>query len=309
MWHNNCLYIKREVVVVFFTIIFMLTQLSPKAQDIPKAGEPYGGSLIWGICHKPTLINPILTTRSISAALMELIFNRLVRINSKGEVEPDLAESWDVSSDGLVYTFYLRKGVKFHDGVECTAQDVKFTYDNILDPENNSPHRTSFRLVKDFKVIDKYTFRIALNEPSSYFLYRLIGEILPRHLLKEDKKKKCSFNFHPVGTGPFRFKYWTKEDEIVLEYNPDYYGGRPNLDKIIVKTYPNSRDVWAALMRNEVDFILFIEREDYEVVKDDPTFKAYAIPADSYYAVVYDLSDPILADKRVREAIAYGIDC
>jgi len=219
-----------------------------------------------------------------------------------------LAESWDVSSDGLVYTFYLRKGVKFHDGAECTAEDVKFTFDKIIEPESDSPYRSLFQSVRELKVIDKYTLQITLDKPSVFFIYRLTKEIVPGHLLEKADLKDCLFNFHPVGTGPFRFKYWTKEDEIVLEYNPDYYEGRPYLDNIIIKTYPDSRDMWTALMRGEVDFALFIEREDYEVVKSDPSFKAYAVPLDCYYALVYDLDEPMLVDKRIREAIACGID-
>ena len=292
----------------FFLILIMLFPVTVKAQDTPKSNKPLGGTLIWGVCTKPTIINPILTTHSVSAALQEIIFNGLVRINSKGEIEPDLAESWDISNDGLIYTFYLRKGVRFHDGRECTAYDVKFTYDKLIDPGINSPFRSSFELVKDFKVIDKFTFQLTLKKSSASFIYRLVREIVPRHLFKKADFKNSSFNFHPIGTGPFRFKQWDKDNEIILEYNPDYYEGRPYLDRIMVKTYPASRDVWTALMRGEVDFTLFIEREDYEIVKNDFSFKTYTIPADYYYALVYNLNDPILSDKKIREAIAYGLN-
>jgi peptide/nickel transport system substrate-binding protein len=286
----------------------MLAQVSIEAKDVSKSNKPYGGTLIWGTRNQPTIINPILTTQSVSMSLLDLIFNRLVRISSKGEIEPDLAESWDISPAGLVYTFHLRKGVRFHDGIECTAFDVKFTYDKIIDAEVNSPFRVSFQLVNDFKVIDEYTFQITLKELSTSFIYRLTREIVPKHILETADLKNCSFNFHPVGTGPFRFKEWTKDDQIILEYNPDYYEGRPYLDKIIVKSYPDSRDIWTALMRGEVDYVEFIEREDYEIVKDDPAFRAYTFPIDSYYAIVYNLNDIFLADKKIREAIAYGVD-
>ena len=289
-------------------LIIMLTQTSVKAEDISQTGKPYGGTLTWGTRNKPAIINPILTTHSVSMSLLDLIFNRLVRLNSKGEIKADLAESWDISSDGLVYTFYLKRGVRFHDGVECTAFDVKFTYDKLIDPEVNSPFKSSFELVDRFEVIDNHTFKVVLKKPSVSFIYRLIREIVPKHLLEKADLKNCPFNFHPIGTGPFRFKQWTKDNQIVLEYNPYYYEGRSYLDKIIVKTYPTSRDTWTALMRGEVDFIEFIEREDYQVAKDDASFKTFAIPADYYYALVYNLNDPILADKRVREAFTYGLD-
>jgi peptide/nickel transport system substrate-binding protein len=286
----------------------MLTLVLSEAKDISNPQRPYGGILNWGVCHKPTIINPILTTHSISAALVQLIFNGLVRINSKGEIGPDLAESWDISSDGLVYTFYLRKGVRFHDGTECTAFDVKFTYDKIIDPEINSPFRSLSELIDKFEAIDKYTFRVVLKKPSAPFLYRMVRYIMPKHILEDKDLNKADFNFHPIGTGPFRFKEWTKDNQIILEYNPDYYAGRPYLDKIIVKAYLTSGDLWTALMRNEVDFVGFMEREDYQVLKDDPAFKAYTIPNDSYCAILYNLDDSLLTNRRIREAIAYGID-
>jgi peptide/nickel transport system substrate-binding protein len=294
--------------IVIFGLLIVLTTVTAEAKNISQNSQPYGGTLIWGVCHKPTIINPILTSYSISASLMDLIFSHLVRLNSKGEIEPDLAKSWDISSDGLVYTFHLRKGVKFHDGEECTASDVKFTFDKLIEPRTKSPFRESFELVEEFRAIDKWTFQVKLNQPSNTFIYRLTREIAPKHLLEKVDLKNCCFNFHPVGSGPFKFKQWTKDDRIILEYNPDYYEGRPYLDEIIVKTYPSVSDVWIALMRSEIDYAGFIVREDYEIAKDDQTFKTYAFPFDSYYAIFYNPDDPLLADKKIRQAIAYGID-
>lgn len=293
--------------LVAFLFSMTVIPVNPQPKNIQDRQNLYGGILVWGVCHKPTLINPVLTTTSISASLIPLIFNGLVRINAKGEIEPDLAQSWDISADGLTYTFYLRKGVKFHDGKECTAYDVKFTYDTIVDPKTDSPYRTSFHSMKSITVIDPYTVKILLRKPSAPLLYRLTKEILPAHLFENSEARKNSFNFCPVGTGPFKFKQWI-DDGLILEYNPDYYEGRPYLDEIVVKTYPDSGAVWTALMRGEIDFCGFIEREDYEVVKDDPVFKTYTFPSDGYYTLIYNLNDPVLGDKKVREAIACGVD-
>jgi peptide/nickel transport system substrate-binding protein len=294
--------------IFIFGLLLILVPPLSLAQDIPKNNQRYGGTLIWGERIKPTIINPILTTHSVSMSLLDIIFNRLVRLDSKGEIEPDLAESWNISPDGLVYTFYLRKGVRFHDGKECTAFDVKFTYDKIVEPRIKSPFRSSFEIVEEFKAPDKYTFQVVLKRSSNTFIYRLLREIAPKHLLEKVDLQNCSFNYHPIGTGPFRFKEWRKDDQITLEYNPDYYAGRPYLDKFIVKIYPDLKDVWVALMRSEIDYGIFLEREDYEIMKEDPAFKTYAFPIDSYYAIFYNPDDVLLADKRIREAIAYGID-
>jgi len=299
---------KVEMRIFILILLIMFMPAVTIAESIPRQEKPYGGALVWGTRNKPSIINPLFTTSSVSMSLQDLIFNRLVRLNSKGEIEPDLAESWDISPDGLVYTFHVRKGVRFHDGVECNAYDVKFTYDKIMDPAVNSPFRVYFDLITDTQVMDKYTFRIILKEPSATLIYRLVREVVPEHLLEKADLKTCYFNFHPVGTGPFKFKDWPGNNQIILEYNPDYYEGRPYLDKIVVKVYPDSRSLWISLMRGEVDYATFIEREDYEVIKNDPVFKAYAFPADIYYAIFYNTADSLLADKKIREAIAYGTD-
>ncbi|MDO8748473.1 MAG: ABC transporter substrate-binding protein [Candidatus Omnitrophota bacterium] len=278
----------------------LLAQIPLAAQDTPGPKRPDGGTLVWGVCQKPAPINPVLTTSTVSATIVQLVFNSLVRRNSQGEIAPDLAYSWDISSDGLVYTFYLRKGVRFHDGRELTAEDVKFTFDRIIDPEIRSPFRSAYEPVEDFKAAGKYAFQVRLKKPYAAFLSRMVRYIIPKHILEN--------NSHPVGSGPFRFKQWTKDDRIILEANNDYYEGRPHLDRIEVKVYANSRDIWVAFMRQEVDFVLFIEREDYEVVRNDPAFKAYAFAIDHYYALVYNLEDLFLSDMKVREALAYGVD-
>lgn len=296
--------------IIFLSVLIMLSPVIIPIQNelLGEQDERYGGTLVWGVCNKPTIINPIFTTQSASASLQDLIFNKLIRWNSQGDIEPDLAKGWDISDDGLVYTFYLKKGIRFHDGVECTAEDVKFTFDKIIDPQVKSPFCSFFHLVKEFKVIDRYTFQAILTKPSASFIYRFIREIAPKHLLEQADLKNTRFNFHPIGTGPFKFKEWTADNQIILEYNRDYYKGRPYLDKIIVKTYSDSRELWTALMRQEVDLVLFLEREDYEIVKNDPAFKTHALAVDSYYAMVYNLDDPILSDKKIREAIAHAVN-
>lgn len=303
---------RRIIFFLFLTIIYSIIAppegLSESRGPQVKSDKYYGGALVWGVCYKPTRINPIFTTQSVSASLESLIFNCLIRLNAQGLIEPDLAESWNISEDGLVYTFNLRKGIRFHDGVECTAFDVKFTFDKLIDPQLNSPFRACFQLVKEFKASDRHTFQILLTKASSSFMYRLIKEIVPKHIFEKRDINDSSFDFHPIGTGPFRFKEWTKDNQITLEYNPDYYEGRPYLDKIIVKTYADSQELWAALMRQEVDLSLFIERQDYAILKNDPAFKSYALSMDSYFAIVYNLNDFILAEKKVRQAIAYAID-
>jgi peptide/nickel transport system substrate-binding protein len=284
--------------------------LKDAAADRPVKGRPsYGGTLVWGTTNPPTIINPILTYRSVSAALVELIFDSLVRVNGKGQVIPDLAESWDISRDGLVYTFHLRKGVRFHDGVECTAEDVKFTYDAIADERNRSPLKRIDGFQGQWEVVDEYTLKLVLQERDDVILFKLVRQIAPKHLLGGRDLAATSFNDRPVGTGPFVFKKWDKAvNEIELDANPHYFEGRPYLDKVVVKVYPDNTALWAALMRREVDFVKFLNQEDYFVLQKDPVFRTYENSMMTTCVIVYNLEDPILSDLKVREAIAQGVD-
>jgi len=270
----------------------------------------YGGTLIWGARQKPTIINPVLLTQSISVNLSNIIFNRLLRINARGDIEPDLAYQWIISDDGLIYTFMLREGVKFHDGVEFTSRDVKFTFDQILDEKNNSPHRSLFVSVNTIEIVNKYMCRFILKEPFQSFLYEIADrEIIPFHLLKAENLADTSFNYNPVGTGPFRFESWDrKTDQIEVSYNSDYFEGRPYLDKIIVRIYPGSVDHWSAIMREDIDLMLFVDQDDYRIVKKDPSFKTYEIVWNNYCAIAYDVNDFILKDLKMRKAIASSLD-
>ncbi len=269
----------------------------------------YGGDLVWGVYHQPTIINPVLTTHSISMNLLDLIFNRLVRINSRGEWEPDLAREWTVSADGLIYRFLLRQGVMFHDGEECTAEDVKFTFEQLLNPQNNSPFLPNFSLVKELRVVDEYTFEVVLSEPNPLFINKIAYGIMPRHLLMGKDLAEASFNEFPIGTGPFRFVSWDKADgRIKLAAFDDYFEGRPYLDQVIVAVYQDSAQLFSALMRNEVDLVQFIRQADFELIRKDEHFNSYSVDLGFYCAMVYNLGDPLLSQIEIRQAIAHAIN-
>ncbi|MFH0754792.1 MAG: ABC transporter substrate-binding protein [Candidatus Omnitrophota bacterium] len=276
-----------------------------------KVHSNFGGTLVWGTVNPPVVINPILINQGVSSAIFSLVFDALVRVNAGGDIVPGLASSWDISADGLSYVFHLKKGVRFHDGVELTAEDVKFTYDAMADPRNNSPRKDVIVLSAgaQWQVIDKYTIRLSLKQPSPHFLYKLMFEIVPKHVLEGKDLSEAVFNIFPIGTGPFRFTKWDRlTQEIVLEANHEYFDGRPYLDRIVIKVYPDNTSLWAALMRQEVDFIKFLNREDYEVLRKDPVFKTYEIAAGMSMAIVFDVKDPIFSDVRVRRAVALGIN-
>ena len=268
---------------------------------------PYGGTLRIGYNGEPSIINPILTTDTVSLSLQNLLFNGLVKIGPRREMVPDLAEDWDVSEDGTVWTFRLKRGVKFHDGVECTASDVKFVYDKIMDPAIGSPCASDFRKVERIEVPDPYTFRIILKEPFGPLLYYLQVQIAPKHLLEGRPLREAPFNRHPVGTGPFRFSHRTSK-EIILGAYEEHFDGRPYLDEIVVEIFPDFLSAWTALMQQKVDIIDFILPRDLALTRVDPAFQIYSYVSPFYYMVLYNLNDTLFSDKRIRQAFSCALD-
>jgi peptide/nickel transport system substrate-binding protein len=299
----------RNFTVSFMTMLLALIPSSQAQNHSVSNPSHYGGTMVWGTINPPTIINPILTSHSVSAPLLELLFDPLIHINGQGRVIPGLAQSWDISKDGLVYTFHLRRHVYFHDGVECTAEDVKFTYEAIRALSNQSSWRTGTELVKEWHVLDPYAIEAKLVKPMPNLLFKLIREILPKHLYESTIIDANFRNYTPVGTGAFRFQSWDHTtNEITLTANHTYFAGRPFLDKVVVKTYQDNTALWAALMRGEVDLAMFLNHQDYEVLSKDSAFKTYQIPSGFYFAISYNIHDAILSDYELRHAISYAVD-
>jgi len=299
---------KNIIILIFIMTLLLLKDQIAFTRTENQTEKPcYGGTLRIGMFIKPTIIHPMYTIYSRSIEMVDLIFSRLVQVDQDSNPIPDLAERWDVSSDGLVYTFYLRRGVKFHDGVECTAEDVEFTYQAIIDPRNESPYRTIYLNVEKFKAVSPYIFQITLKTPLTTFLIDLTREVLPEHLFKEKELKNENFLNNPIGTGPFIFKGKDQSGRIILEANKYYYNGRPYLDRIIFKPIKANTINEISLFREEIDMINFLSFAQFQYIKKDSTFKGYAVELDFYYALVYDLGDTIFEDKRIRYAIAHGI--
>ena len=215
-----------------------------------RTAEAAGKDFVIGFLGDATSLNPVIATDGQSYIAEWPIYDSLVELDEKLGVKPLLAESWEVSRDGLTYTFKLKKGVKWHDGKPFTARDVAFTFYSVLDPKVTTPHRGYFDALvgfpeltnkdnpkkpeelaqKPIEVLDDYTIRFRLRYPYGAFLAVLVNPragIVPEHVLKGQDLNTTEFNRKPIGTGPFKFVEWKRGERIVLEANPDYHGGRP----------------------------------------------------------------------------------
>jgi len=274
-------------------------------------GPAYGDIMVEGSIGDASNLIPLLAADNASHSISGMIFNGLVKYDRDIKVVGDLAESWDISKDGLVITFHLRKNVRWHDGHPFTAEDVLYTYKVTIDPKTPTAYSGDFLKVKKAEVLDPYTFRVTYDKPFAPALMSWGAAILPRHLLEGKDITKSPLTRHPIGTGPYKFKEWVTGTKIVLVSNHDYYEGRPYLDGYIMRIIPDTATMFLELRARGLDRMDLTPLQ-YTRQTENKFFKAnfnkYRYTAFAYTYIGFNLRSPLFSDKRVRQAIAYAIN-
>ncbi len=254
----------------------------------------------------PTNLDPRLATDANSARIIGLIFNSLLRFDEKLNLVPDLSEKWE-NPNPVTYIFHLKKAVKFHNGKELTAEDVKYTFESILNPDFLSPHRKSYEKIKTIVVIDKYTVKFILSESYALFLINMTMAIVPKD---DAEKAKRDFTIRPIGTGPFVFEKWIADERIELKRNENYFEGKAKLSMLIFKIISDDTIRLLGLKTGEIDFIQnAIPPDLISSLSKDKNITILTGDGVNYSYLGFNLTDTFLKDKRVRKAIAYAVDC
>jgi peptide/nickel transport system substrate-binding protein len=306
-------------VIYFLLIILIISGCKGKPPKTVQANlknnscEPaYGDTLIVGSIGEPSILIPMLAGDSASHDVAGLIFNGLVKYDIDLSVIGDLAESWDISPDGLVITFHLRKGVKWADGVEFTADDVMFGYKTIINEKTPTAYREDYLQVKKAEVIDKYTFRVTYEKPFAPALTswgNLV--VLPRHFLEGKDITKTDFGRSPIGMGPYKLNKWTTGQELLLDSNRDYFEGRPYIDHYIYRVIPDSATLFLELQAGGIDMMGLTPIQYTKQTSNDffrINFQKFRYPVFAYTYLGFNLKHPLFKDIWVRKAIAYAID-
>jgi len=273
-------------------------------------------AIVIGMEAEPPNLDPAQYSGLHSARAIRRMFEGLTRQKEEStEVEPSLAKSWEISSDGRVYTFKLREGVRFHDGTPLDAAAVKYSLDRPMD--SNYPAykwgKWSFvtgnlNVVKQVDVVDPLTLRITLKNPYAPFLVSLADVSTYIVSPKAVEASKEDFANHPVGAGPYRFGSWNRGSQIVLERWDGYWGPRPRSARLVYRWMVEDQARVTELLTGNVDLILPVPPEMLPQLQKDPNTALYRQRGVHFWYLGLNTEKKPLSDKRVRQAIAYAID-
>ena len=276
-------------------------------------------TLVVSMAADPTGLDPEAVLNNTSGFVMATIYDGLIRYRpGTVEVEPGLAQSWEVSSDGLTYTFHLRGGVKYHDGTPFDAKALIATLDRQLKKDdrnyiyNSGPVQSyidfTYGSVASYRAVDDNTVEVTMKQPSAALLASLAmvwnGVVSPTAVAKYGK----DFRNHPVGTGPFIFREWRERDEVTLDANSDYWKGRPKVDHLVFKEYPDSQAALLALKRGDVQIMGDVATPVIASIRGDPNLVLLTQPGLAVNGMALPNEVPPFTDKRVRQGLNYAVD-
>lgn len=235
------------------------------------------------------------------------IYDGLVKRNKKEEIVPNLAVSWKILND-TTWQFKLREGVKFHNGEEFDANAVKFSIERVIDPKTRSPQISDLSAIDHVEVVDKYTVNIITKKPYPILLARLCNHmIIPPKYVKE--KGADYLALHPVGTGPYKFKSWHKDEKIVLVANKDYHFGEPKVKNVIFRPIPEASSRIAELLTGGVDIITNVPPDKIEEIENSKKARITSAPSARVIFIVLDMTrESPIKSKKVRQALNYAVD-
>lgn len=264
-----------------------------------------GGELIVAQAADAVSLDPHRTNDAASAVPMFQIYDTLVKLDSDMKIVPGLATEWK-QVDDYTLEFKLRQGVKFHNGEELKASDVKFTYDRITDPATAAPAAFMLSTLKETKVVDDYTVQLVFSSKCASMLYNLTH--VDMGILNEKAVTEAgdAYSQNPVGTGAFRFVEWKKNQQIVLEKNPDYYGEPAKSDRLVFRIIPESATGIAELQTGGVDVLLGVQPQYAPQFAEGSGMKLEKFSTFTIKYLAFDVRQKPFDDVRVRQAINYA---
>lgn len=274
-------------------------------------------TLVVAVQADPGHLNPAISTASPVHAVADSLFNGLVALDADTNPLPDLAQSWDISEDGLRYRFHLAPGARWHDGKPVTAADVKFSFEEVLLKKHARTRASLASVLETVEAIDEKTVLFGLKRPYPALLRQLDATeapILPKHVYGEGEIERNPANLNPVGSGAYRFESYAKDNSVVLVRNAGYFKpGLPNFDRVVFRVIPEPTTQVQALLRGEVDFIGRLPPSEIKRVEESGAATLMDVKggpggSNCIMTIGVNLERPALQKLEVRQALAAAID-
>ncbi len=289
-------------------------------------GNPWThhGRLIYSEAQDAKSLNPMLATSAAVGDLSTLLFSYAVVYDDRARPHPDAlrelptVENGDVSKDGLTLEYKLRPNIYFHDGVQLTCRDLAFTWKAVINPHNNDITQDGYRDIKSIDCSDPLVAVVHMKKVYSPYLQELWGvngnaPILPAHILEKYNDAKGSFNTAPfqsapIGSGPFQFVRWDRGSQVVMKAFGRYFLGKPNLDEVVFKIFPDENTTLSEIRTHEIDMAIRVGTNLWPELQNISGTIATANPVFVFTHVDFNLKRPIFADVRVRRALEMAVD-
>jgi peptide/nickel transport system substrate-binding protein len=283
---------------------------APEATQPPVQEEAASKTIRVRLIRDINNLDTANVTGAVEDTIDRTVLEGLFRFNAAGELEPQLAETYSVSPDGMTIDFTLRKGIMWQRGYgELTTDDVKFSYERFLVTDPKPAYADDWTSLDHVEIVDKYTGKLVFNKPQATLWTSVLpmtsGLIVSKKFYEEAGPDKVKTDL--VGTGPYIFSEWTPKQQVVLTRNPDYWGPQPYYDEIDLIPVDDDKAAEVALQAGELDFSI-ISLPSVDRFQGDSNFTVDMIPSTAYNWIGMNVESPKLSDINVREAIRYGID-
>jgi peptide/nickel transport system substrate-binding protein len=271
----------------------------------------HGGTLTMALQRDVSGLNPLIDTSSTNQSIREMAYEPLIELDERGHPQPKLAERWEISPDGRLYTLHLRRGVKFHDGQEMTAEDLKWVFEYVMKPGNGAYGYAKVEGIQQVEVVNTHTLLVTLKEGGAAFLSALtnIRAILaiPKGSMPERVDKPANA---PPGTGPFKLVEWQPQQSIVFERFDDYWGHKAYLDRVVLRPIADATVRFTALRSGDVDVAERTPNQWVREILDGKLSGLGLVEAQNsgLRSIKFNVADPPFDNLKLRLAVAHAID-
>lgn len=297
--------VSRRGVMIGMTALGMSPSLGLAQSAEPKRG----GTLKISHSTRIATLNPLILSGPAEYPSIDMLYSGLTRMGPDNLPKPDLAESWEADADARGFTFKLREGVTFHDGSPCTSDDVRATYERILNPDLPASARSVLDMIEAIETPDETTVRFVLNVPYADFPFSTAhanARIVSRAAIEGPSD---DLETRPNGTGPFMLESYDSSQVTRMVKNPNYFDpGKPYLDAVEMHLFPDLAAETANFLSGNTDVMLVVQQADFERIANAPGSKALRVPSGRYVNVVMRYDTPPWDDVRVRKALAMSMD-